>query len=406
MRDLYITANSPGEIAGWLKPLVINVKKSRPDFKITVILLPCNFASGGESDVVSAIPGVDEIITSKEFFRHMVKKTFKKDSSLFHLGGDLMYPAMISRRFNMDSYAYLWAQKKWDKHIKGYFVRGERDLNTLLGRGIRPDKIFMVGDFLVDSVYSSFGENFIPPAINEISKDSPVKISFLPGSRVKEVYYLVPFYLGVAEIIKEKYPDARFNLLLSPFLKEKDMAKALSANEDAKLGSISGEYLEAEALVKSYKGTCLNIYRKDHLKAMADSDLVITIPGTKTGEAGALGRPMLVILPLNKPELITYTGIAGILDWIPVLGAQLKKPVIMWISKRIGYFSLPNILSGKKIVPEIKGIIKPADVASAAVALLENPAERKRMSKDLLELYSVHRGAVDRALNIIFGEKK
>ncbi|MBI2252403.1 MAG: lipid-A-disaccharide synthase, partial [Armatimonadetes bacterium] len=59
--QVLITANSPGELAGWAKPVIFALKKNNPELKIRIILLPCTFASGHEYTAAKEIKGVEEV---------------------------------------------------------------------------------------------------------------------------------------------------------------------------------------------------------------------------------------------------------------------------------------------------------------------------------------------------------
>ena len=130
---------------------------------------------------------------------------------------------------------------------------------------------------------------------------------------------------------------------------------------------------------------------------LSRADLAVAIPGTKTGEAGCLGIPLLTILPLNRIDEVPFFGLIGLLDLIPFVGKSLKGALLLkFIVPRYGFMAQPNILAGREIVPEMLRFMTPEDVAGKALELLQDETRRRRLSQELLELYSPHRGAAER----------
>jgi lipid-A-disaccharide synthase len=68
---------------------------------------------------------------------------------------------------------------------------------------------------------------------------------------------------------------------------------------------------------------------------MQASDLAITIPGSNTAEMAGLGLPMVVALPLNKPESLPLEGIPGLIGRIPVFGPSLKRAAVLKAAARV-----------------------------------------------------------------------
>ena len=58
--NLYILANSPGEMSGWVAPVVTQVRLHMPEARITVALIPDWFTSGRERDFGEQLP-VDRV---------------------------------------------------------------------------------------------------------------------------------------------------------------------------------------------------------------------------------------------------------------------------------------------------------------------------------------------------------
>lgn len=388
-RTLLFTANSPGEIAGWLRPLVREARRRWPGTRIAVILLPCTFASGAEGRVAQDLVGVDEVIPASRFLSLLAWEGSRfRGDALIHLGGDLMYAALLSWRWRLRSWAYLWGRWWWDSAFRGYFVKDERGLAWLRRRKLPGEKGILVGDLVADAVEAALeGQPARPPT------GGRRLVSFLPGSRLHEVEGLAPFYLEVAERLAAGRPDLEFQLLLSPFIDSGEADRALQTPPHPKTGGVPGRLRDGHLVGPG--GVPVRIVRSGNLAALAGSRLAITIPGTKTAEAGCLGVPQLVLLPLNRPEMLPFVGPLGLLDWLPG-GGHLKGRILLRMKENVGFLAQPNLLAGEAVVPELVDVLTTERVATEAGTLLDRPEELSRQAARLLELYGPSRGAARR----------
>ena len=116
----------------------------------------------------------------------------------------------------------------------------------------------------------------------------------------------------------------------------------------------------------------VQIYNKHPHSIMRESDFALTLPGTNNIELAALGTPMLIILPLNKPELIPLQGLIGLIGEIPWLGGFIKRTIIPKKVQEREYISLVNYLAEKEIVPEMVGEINSIDLSNEVLRLVNN----------------------------------
>ena len=68
--------------------------------------------------------------------------------------------------------------------------------------------------------------------------------------------------------------------------------------------------------------------------------------------------------------------------------------------KGMKFISPPNIITKKLIVPELRGVLKPQDVAKEALILLKNSKTREKISQELKKI-AKQRGAADNIAKII-----
>lgn len=384
-QTLLFTANSPGEIAGWLRPLVVQARKRWPGTRIVVVLLPCTFASGGESRVAVDLVGVDEVIPASQFTRLLLRDGARFGRSvLFHLGGDLMYAAALVWRWGFTAWAYLWGRWWWDRFFRGYFVKDERGIAWLRKRKVPLSKVHVVGDLVADAVEA---------ALEGHPRREGRWLSFLPGSRDHEVAGLTPLFLEIAERLSVDRPDLRFQILVSPFLEPARAEEALQSPPLPRVGGVQGRLLDGGLVTP--RGVRVEVVRQGNLAALAGSQLALTIPGTKTAEAGVLGVPHLMFLPLNMPEKLPFIGLLGLLDWVPG-GARLKGRLLLRMKETVGLLAQPNLLAGEAVVPEVVDVVTAGDLAARAGRLLDDPEGLRRTSARLEQLYRSSRGAAGR----------
>lgn len=306
-----------------------------------------------------------------------------------------MYASLLARRLKARAYAYQWGQKLWDGPLAGYFVSDVKQKEILIRRGIAPGKIKVVGDLVLDGIQLDALE---PQRVKSPSR-TEFLVTFFPGSRKVEMTHMLPFYLRVAELTQERIPNARFALALSPFVSLKELAWVLEPKKLV-LESSFGHLLQTqdEATIQTNRGALLSVKQGSQYQLMKQSDCIVTIPGTKSGEAGILEKPMIVVLPTNKLDVIPYPGIFDLFGKIPVAGPALKRALGKRILSRLGFLAQPNILAGEEIVPEVVARLTPEGIRDSLVDLLLDEPRRAAISRKLRELY---RGREPGAENII-----
>jgi hypothetical protein len=379
--EILITANSPGEVASWAKPVVKKIKEQANTAKVTILLLPCPFASGREYEVACSIEGVDRVLKPGETISLIFspkKFQFQHPVKLLHLGGDLLYSVML--------WSYRWGQKHWDWRLKGYFARDEKNRRKLLAKKIHDSKIHMAGDLLVDSV------NFRAEKIEKPEKSDSFTIVFMPGSRFRELKALAPLFAATAEKILESFPDTRFLMPRSPFI-DKTQVPEICPLEPAPDVPGKTVFFHNDSFVTE-SGTEIKIV-EDSISAMLEADFLVSIPGTTTGEAGVLGLPHYCILPLNRLEDIPYAGIIGLLDYVPFVGKKIKRGIFKLLVSKIGFFALPNIIANRQIIPEKAEFIDPDRLFDGIKIYLEDSEKRDKMKKDLIDLFLPYKGAAE-----------
>lgn len=180
-------------------------------------------------------------------------------------------------------------------------------------------------------------ENPILEAQTELGLDPDQKyIALLPGSRRGEIERLGPLVLDAANILHHKYPDYTF------------LIPAINDARKQQIESLLATYPESlKTQIRLMENTSAE--SKIGRQVMNASNIIALASGTATLEAMLLHRPMVTFYKLHW---LTYR-IAKLLVKIP-------------------YFSLPNIIAGKKVIQElIQSDATPENLAAEIEKLMD-----------------------------------
>jgi lipid-A-disaccharide synthase len=165
-------------------------------------------------------------------------------------------------------------------------------------------------------------------------------VALLPGSRAQEVRTLLPAFLGAAALLADRFPDARF-LLPVP-------AEGLAAEID---GAVARSGLAVERVPGG-------------AAAWAGADVVLAASGTAVLEAAILDVPCVAAYRVS---------------WLTAFLAQRLL--------RVRHVTLPNIVAGRAIVPELlQGDARAERLADAVGRLLADPTAARAMRAGYAEV--------------------
>jgi lipid-A-disaccharide synthase len=155
-------------------------------------------------------------------------------------------------------------------------------------------------------------------------------VAILPGSRSNELHYLSEVFIQTAMWCVERRPGLLFVVPLANEHRRKQFEEALSRQD----------YLPPIRLIDGQSRL-----------AMAAADVVLLASGTATLEALLLKRPMVVSYRVAN---LTY--------------------IIFKTLSTVKYYSLPNLLSGIELVPELlQTRATPENLGVEILAYLEHP---------------------------------
>lgn len=165
------------------------------------------------------------------------------------------------------------------------------------------------------------------------------RILLFPGSRRQEVERLLPRMLRAAKLIHERIPESRFRIVLAPMIQDHvaDIPREL---------------------------TGVMTVTRNGVDELAQAALVIAASGTATLQAAISGTPAVVVY---RTSAFTF-----------FLGKRLV---------RIPYIAMPNVLAGKKLLPELlQNKADAVNIAREVCGMLENPDTYSRLSGELLAI--------------------
>lgn len=374
--EAVLVSNGPGELYTWAYPVYKTIRELQPDWKISISLIPCQYASGKEAEIAATF-GADGVSTPQEFLTYTT--TGKRPAALgdetgfvISLGGNQNMALQLGRRLGYPTYSYKFVPA-WNKDLKRLFVHDEIALKKARRLGVPEDRLELIGNLVADAV------DYVAPAV---VSGSP-QILLMAGTRDGFSIFLIPFIIAVADYLHAYFPNASFVWPVSRLLSEQTIREGIAGKERAILEGMGGSR-EGQTILTPSGAKIVMIEEHERHAHMRSADLAITIPGTNTLELGIAGLPSIVILPMNKPEAIPLDGLGHWLGLIPLVGKYIKRHAVKLFVEGLDVpVSLPNRTAGEDLMLELKGKITAQQVASEARQLLEKPellvAKRERL---------------------------
>lgn len=360
MDNLIILSNSPGEVAGWVKPMAAAFAARNSGVKVTLAVLPCPYASGMEMRYGGEISGIDKSVSFREVWRGGVGGGGKK--LVLQMGGDPLFGALLAARLRAVWMIYT-GRPVWRARVAHYFIPDKAAERRFTAAGVKKERFTKTGNLALDSVPRNLNEAEAKKRLG-LSQDAEV-ISFLPGSRPFEYGSGAAFFCQAAKEVLESFPGMTVLMPIAPTVDEEILTKGLTE---------SGLTWTGDGLVETVLcGGGVRLVRGDVFAAIKASKLVVALPGTNNLQAAALTVPLLMVAPLNEAENIPLDGIPGIIPPSFPGYKHLKRKLVFHFNRREKFVSLPNRLAGKAIVPEHRGLLTPHMVAEDAKELLSSP---------------------------------
>jgi hypothetical protein len=363
-----------------LRPLVPTA-----ELALDLVLVPCPNATGREHQVAGAMGLFNRILPARCFWWLLLRPrrygSWPRQGVVVFLGGDQFWTVLLSARLGYRHLTYAEWVARWPQWNDAIAAMGATALEALPRRW--RDRTTVVGDLMADLSESARQETPLPAG---------EWVALMPGSKRAKLQVGMPFLLDTADRLARLRPQVRFLLPVAPTTSVAELlAYASPANP------LFGAYACGEPeLVDDPQGRRLRtpagteiLVLETHPAhgALSQCALALTTVGANTAELGALGVPMVVLVPTQHLEVMqAWDGGIGILARLPLLRWLLGAALTAWRMRNHGFLAWPNISAGRMVVPERVGSLTPAAIAQEAADWLDHPQRLDGMRDDLRSL--------------------
>jgi lipid-A-disaccharide synthase len=347
--QIVFTVNGPGEISGWMFPLIRALRQAIPDLRVAVCLLPCVYSTGAEVLVLQSL-GVEVPVSVKDSLALIFRGRWPAGLSrtaptlLFHLGGEVALTVLLSKRLHAPIYAYAERPLPYGFAFSRVFYNG---LNALPAR-LAASPEAAVGELMVDAAQ-------LRRDAAQAARTGRPTVGLFPGSREYMAEFLLPYYAVSVDALSAERPEIDWVMARADFVRMEFLRSLKAPPEDRTWPALPLTFHQdgEAAWLQTPAGNRIRILRGAEVLGLADCAL--TIPGTNTGEIAASGIPMVVVLPTYLGHKVPLPGLAGHVGRLPIIGKMLKLYFGYKVLHGLPLLSQPNRRTGRRIVPELVG---------------------------------------------------
>ena len=359
---------------------------------LQLVLVPCPNSTGLEHQAAESWEQFERILPARYFWDLLIRPhrfgPWPREGLVVFLGGDQFWTVLLSARLGYRHLTYAEWVARWPRWNDRVAAMSEAVRNKLPLK--YQSRCRVVGDLMAD--LSSFARKTCP-------LDSGEWVALLPGSKTAKLRVGMPFLLDVAEYLSHLRPGCKFLLPVAPTTSVDELIYFASQENP-----ISSHYLSRVAEVgddwlTTKNGTRIKLLRQNPAHGfLSQCDLALTTVGANTAELGALGVPMIVIIPTQHLHVMqAWDGSFGLIARLPGLRRIVGVLLTLWKLNCKDFLALPNIRAGRAIVPERVGPITPRQIAKEASDWLESPKRLDAQRQDLMALRG-NSGAVEALL--------
>ena len=390
---IVLVCNGPGELSTWVRPLAQRLHlelplrpcQTRAAIGLQLVLVPCPNATGTEHRVAATMGLFERIIPAARFWWLLLRPRrygpWPRRGVVVFLGGDQFWTVLLSARLRYRHITYAEWVARWPRWNDRIAAMGPSAADRL--RGQWRDRCQVVGDLMADLSDSARSEQPLPPGD---------WLALMPGSKRAKLQVGVPFLLETADRLAALRPGCRFLLPVAPTTSVEELlaysgrANPIAASYNA--GEPSLEQTPSGRALCTAAGTrILLIEQQPAHGVLSQCRLALTTVGANTAELGALGVPMIVLVPTQHLHVMqAWDGGIGLLARLPILRWLLGVALTAWRMRNHGFLAWPNISAGRAVVPERVGSITPAQIAQEAADWLAQPDRLEGMRDDLRSL--------------------
>ncbi len=395
---IVLVCNGPGELTTWVGPLARRLHRQlllRPlapegDCALRLVLVPCPNATGREAQVARELGLFERVVPAHRFWSALLwparNGPWPPKGVVVFLGGDQFWTVLLSARLGYRHLTYAEWVARWPRWNDRIAAMGPQAAARLAPRW--RERCSVVGDLMADLSESARADAPLPAGD---------WVALLPGSKRAKLQVGVPFLLEVADRLAQLRPGCRFLLPVAPTTSVRELVAYGSAENPIGRqygGSTprlvaSGQGAEPEERwLETGAGTrILLVERHPAHGPLSQCALALTTVGANTAELGALGVPMIVLVPTQHLQVMqAWDGWLGLVARLPLLRWLVGVALTAWRMRQRGFLAWPNISAGRQVVPERVGAITPAEIAAEAADWLAHPSRLEGQRDDLRSL--------------------
>lgn len=386
---IVLVSNGPGELTTWVRPLARRLHAELPlrplhsaaAAGLHLVLVPCPNATGREASVAAGWAVFERVLPARRFWALLLRPhrqgPWPRRGVVVFLGGDQFWTVLLSARLGYRHLTYAEWVARWPRWNDRVALMGSEAAGRLAARW--RSRAVEVGDLMADLQESARSEDPLPPG---------EWVALLPGSKRAKLQVGVPFLLEAADRLARLRPGCRFLLPVAPTTSVAELLAWGSAiNPIARHYGTGEPELRGEELITA-AGTAIRLIETHPAHGpLSQCALALTTVGANTAELGALGVPMIVLVPTQHLQVMqAWDGWLGLLARLPGMRALVGVALTAWRLRHRGFLAWPNITAGRAVVPERVGAITPAAIAAEAADWLEQPRRLEGMRADLRAL--------------------
>ena len=389
---IVLVSNGPGELSTWVRPLAerlhsllpLRPRQEAAACTLHLVLVPCPNATGQEHAVARSWGLFERVVPAKRFWWLLLRPRrhgfWPRQGVVVFLGGDQFWTVLLSARLRYRHITYAEWVARWPRWNDQLALMGSAAASRLSPRWRGRAKV--VGDLMAD----------LPDAARQVDPLAPGGpwVALLPGSKRAKLQVGVPFLLATADRLLQRQPTCRFLLPVAPTTSIEELWAYGGGSNPLARHYLEGEpSLEdaagGEPLLRTARGTPIHLQvRHPAHGLLSQCALALTTVGANTAELGALGVPMIVLVPTQHLHVMqAWDGGLGLLARLPGIRRLLGVALTAWRMRHRGFLAWPNISAGHLVVPERVGEISPEQIAAEASDWLDHPETLAGMRQEL-----------------------
>jgi len=394
--SIIFVSNGPGELTTWVRPLAEQLHRRlllRPRapasaISLHLVLVPCPNATGTEAEAAARWGQFDRIVPSRRFWSLLLNPRrygpWPSRGVVVFLGGDQFWTVLLSARLGYRHITYAEWVARWPRWNDRIAAMAPAVLDQL-PRRFR-SRCRVVGDLMADLSDDAKDRDPLPKGL---------WVALMPGSKPAKLQVGVPFLMEAADRLAAQQPDCQFLLPVAPTTNPEELLRFSGASNPIASSYRGGIHALLPAdehwpwrRLLTHAGTVIHLQEDPPAHAaLSQCALALTTVGANTAELGALGVPMIVLVPTQHLGVMqAWDGWLGLLARLPGLRRLIGLVLSAWRMRNHGLLAWPNIAAGRMVVPERVGPITPEQIALEALEWLRAPERLEGQREDLRRL--------------------